>query len=113
MAPSKFLGILFQSRDMMHLTHLDTTSFAEHKALNAYYDGILDLTDSFTEKLFGRSGRIDIIIPESKKQDAITHLKGMQAIIEAERDNYASDLQNIMDEMVGLVNKTLYLLTLN
>lgn len=112
MAPSKFLGILFQSRDMMHLTHLDTRSFAEHKALNAYYDGILELTDSFTEKLFGRSGRIDIVIPESKKQDAVTHLKGMQATIEAERDNYASDLQNIMDEMLGLVNKTLYLLTL-
>lgn len=112
MTPSKFLGILFQSRDMMHLTHLDTRSFAEHKALNAYYDGILDLTDSFTEKLFGRSGRIDIIIPESKKQDATTHLKGMQATIEAERDNYASDLQNIMDEMLGLVNETLYLLTL-
>jgi hypothetical protein len=112
MAPSKFLGILFQSRDAMHLTHLDTRSFAEHKALNAYYDGILDLTDSFTEKLFGRSGRIDIVIPESKKQDAVTHLKGLQATIEAERDNYASDLQNIMDEMLGLVNKTLYLLTL-
>lgn len=112
MAPSKFLGILFQSRDMMHLTHLDTRSFAEHKALNAYYDSILDLTDSFTEKLFGRSGRIDIIIPEAKKQDAVTHLKGMQATIEAERDNYASDLQNIMDEMLGLVNETLYLLTL-
>lgn len=112
MAPNKFLGILFQSRDMMHLTHLDTRSFAEHKALNAYYDGILDLTDSFTEKLFGRSGRLDIVIPESKKQDAVTHLKGMQATIEAERDNYASDLQNIMDEMVGLVNETLYLLTL-
>lgn len=112
MAPSKFLGILFQSRDIMHLAHLDTKSYAEHKALNAYYDGILDLTDSFTEKLFGRSGRVDIIIPESKKQDAVSHLKGMQATIEAERDNYASDLQNIMDEMLGLVNETLYLLTL-
>lgn len=112
MAPSKFLGILFQSRDMMHLTHLDTKSFAEHKALNAYYDGILELTDSFAEKLFGRSGRVDIVIPESKKQDAVSHLKGLQGIIEAERDNYASDLQNIMDEMLGLVNKTLYLLTL-
>lgn len=112
MAPSKFLGILFQSRDIMHLAHLDTKSYAEHKALNAYYDGILDLTDSFTEKLFGRSGRVDIVIPESKKQDAVSHLKGMQATIEAERDNYASDLQNIMDEMLGLVNETLYLLTL-
>lgn len=112
MAPSKFLGILFQSRDIMHLAHLDTRSYAEHKALDGYYSGILDLTDSFTEKYFGRNGRVEIIIPESKKQDAVTHLKGMQATIEAERDNYASDLQNIMDEMLGLVNETLYLLTL-
>lgn len=112
MAPNKFIGILFQSRDIMHLTHLDTRSFAEHKALNAYYDGILDLTDSFTEKYFGRNGRVDIVIPEAKKQDATTHLKEVRAVIEAERDNYSSDLQNIMDEMIGLVNETLYLLTL-
>lgn len=112
MAPNKFIGMLFQSRDIIHLNHLATTSFAEHKALGAYYDGILELTDSFTEKLFGRSGRIEIIIPESKKQDSVSHLKTMQATIEAERDNYPSDLQNIMDEMLGLVNETLYLLTL-
>lgn len=112
MSPSKFIGTLFHSRDTMHIAHLQTTSFAEHKALGAYYDNILDLTDSFTEKFFGRNGRVEIIIPEAKIQDAVSHMKGMQAIIEAERDNYASDLQNIMDEMLGLVNKTLYLLTL-
>ena len=112
MTPGKFIGTLFQSRDMMHLTHLDTTSFAEHKALNAYYDGILDLTDSFTEKYFGRNKRVEIVIPESKKMSAVEHMKSMQKTIEAERDNYSSDLQNIMDEMLGLVNETLYLLTL-
>jgi len=112
MTPNKFIGTLFQARDVMHLTHLDTRSFAEHKALNAFYDGILDLTDSFTEKYFGRNGRIDIVIPESKKQDAVSFLKELGAIIEAERDNYSSDLQNIMDEMIGLVFETLYLLTL-
>lgn len=112
MAPGKFIGLLFQSRDAMHIAHLQTTSFAEHKALGAYYDDILDLTDSFTEKFFGRNGRVEIIIPESKIQDAVSHMKTMQTIIEAERENYASDLQNIMDEMLGLVNKTLYLLTL-
>ena len=112
MTASKFIGTLFQSRDAMHIAHLQTKSFAEHKALNAYYDGILDLTDSFTEKYFGRNGRVEIIIPESKVQDAVSHLKSMQAIIEVERDNYSSDLQNIMDEMLGLVNETLYLLTL-
>lgn len=112
MTPSKFIGTLFQSRDMMHLTHLQTTSFAEHKALGAYYEGILDLTDSFTEKYFGANKRIDVVIPESKKMDAVTHLKGLAETISSERDNYSSDLQNIMDEMLGLVNETLYLLTL-
>lgn len=112
MTPGKFIGTLFQSRDMMHLTHLDTTSFAEHKALNAYYDAILDLTDSFTEKYFGRNKRVEIVIPESKKMSAVDHMKTMQKTIEAERESYPSDLQNIMDEMLGLVNETLYLLTL-
>lgn len=113
MTPGKFIGTLFQSRDMMHIAHLQTTSFAEHKALNAYYDGILDLTDSFTEKYFGRFKRVEIVIPEAKNMDAISHLKEMQSTVDSERSNYPSELQNIMDEMLGLINETLYLLTLN
>lgn len=114
MEVGKFIGALFQSRDMMHLQHLQTTSFAEHKALGHYYDEILELTDSFTEKYFGRNKRIPITIPESKATDAVSHLKSMQKMIETEADseNYPCDLENIMDEMLGLVNETLYLLTL-
>lgn len=113
MEASKFIGELFRSRDAMHLEHLRTTSYAEHKALNEYYDGILDLTDSFTEKYFGSKGRVAITIPASKAEGAMTHLKSMKTLIEAERNNYSSDLQNIMDEMLGLVNETMYLLTLS
>jgi hypothetical protein len=113
MTPSKFIGALFQSRDMMHIAHLQTTSFAEHKALGAYYDSILDLTDSFTEKYFGRNKRVDFVIPESKNMDSVAHMKDMEKMIEAERGNYSSDLQNIMDEMLGLVHETMYLLTLS
>jgi hypothetical protein len=114
METAKFIGTLFQSRDMMHLQHLQTTSFAEHKALGHYYDEILELTDSFTEKYFGRNKRIPITIPESKATDAVIHLKSMQKLIEGEADSdkYPCDLDNILDEMLGLVNKTLYLLTL-
>ena len=113
METSKFIGLLFQSRDMMHLSHLQTTSFAEHKALNGYYEGILDLTDSFTEKYFGRNKRLPIVIPSSDAQtDASSHLRSMQKTLEAEMKNYPDDLQNIMQEMLGLVNETLYLLTL-
>ena len=113
MAPGKFIGMLFQSRDTMHIAHLQTTSFAEHKALNHYYDGILELTDKFSEVYFGRNKRTEIIIPESKNMDAITHLKEMQKMVDGERENYSSELQNIMDEMLGLINQTLYLLTLS
>lgn len=112
MAPNKFIGMLFQSRDTMHIAHLQTTSFAEHKALGAYYDNILDLTDKFTEVYFGRFKRVEIVIPEAKNMPATEHLKEMQVLIEGERNNYPSELQNIMDEMLALINKTLYLLTL-
>ena len=113
MTPGKFIGTLFQSRDMMHIAHLQTTSFAEHKALNKYYDEILELTDSFTEKYFGANKRVEIIIPESKNMDAISHMKEMKSMFESERDNYTSEFQNIIDEMLGLVDEILYLLTLN
>ena len=113
MAPGKFIGMLFHSRDAMHIAHLQTTSFAEHKALGGYYDGILDLTDKFSEVYFGRNKRVDIVIPESKNLDAIVHLKDMQKMLDSERDNYTSELQNIVDEMLSLVNQTLYLLTLS
>ena len=112
MAPSKFIGQLFHSRDTMHIAHLQTTSFAEHKALNGYYDGILDLTDKFIEVYFGRFKRVEIVIPEAKIQSSVEHLKELQQLIDGERNNYPSELQNIMDEMLGLVDKTLYLLTL-
>jgi len=113
MITGKFIGLLFQSRDAMHLTHLNTTSYAEHKALNAYYDSILDLTDKFTEAYFGQNKRCDIIIPESKVLEPSTHLKELRNILSKERENYPSELQNIIDEMLGLIDGTLYLLTLN
>jgi hypothetical protein len=113
MTPGKFIGTLFHSRDAMHIAHLQTTSFAEHKALNGYYDSILDLTDKFTEAYFGFSKRVEIIIPEAKVLDSTTHLKELRSVLDTERANYPSELQNIIDEMLALVDKTLYLLTLN
>ena len=92
--------------------HLKTESFAEHKALNAYYDGILEFTDSFTESYFGYYGRLDITIPQSTAEDAITHLKSLAKTIDDEYKNYPHCLQNILDEMSALIYKTLYLLTL-
>ena len=43
MTPNEFFGKLFQIRNQIHLTHLKVTgvgSYASHKALNEFYDGV-------------------------------------------------------------------------
>lgn len=112
MEASKFIGALMQSRDAMHLAHWKTTNYAEHKALGAYYEGIIELVDDFVEAYFGYTKRVPIEIPATKVMEPMSHLKELCEMIEMERPNYSPDLQNIMDEMAGLVHKTMYLLTL-
>jgi hypothetical protein len=46
---SQLVVELLYSAPVAHIEHLKTTSFAQHKALNEYYDGIPDLTDSIIE----------------------------------------------------------------
>lgn len=46
---AKFLSTLFNSRDQAHIFHLQTSSYAAHKALNKYYDEIVDLVDTYAE----------------------------------------------------------------
>ena len=45
----KVLQKLFEVRDQIHFSHLNTQSFSEHKALNEFYETWLDLADSFIE----------------------------------------------------------------
>lgn len=112
MTPNKFIGLLLHSRDAMHLAHWNSKSYSEHKTLDAYYSGILDLTDEFTEVLFGQRGRMNISVPEVELEDPTDHLTELRDTIEEERDNYSTNLQNTMDEMLSLIDRTLYLLTL-
>ena len=115
--PEIFLGQLFQSRDIMHLTHLQTVNYAEHKALDSYYSSILELTDSLIETYFGTIGkRVNIKIPASEYMNARTHLTYMKDYIFKHRGVLGMEnthIQNIIDEILGLITETLYLLTLS
>ena len=49
MIVSKIAGIGFMSRDLTHLAHLQikgSGAYAAHKALQGFYDSIMDLVDS-------------------------------------------------------------------
>ena len=47
---------LFESRQVAHNVHLQTKSYAQHKALNGFYENILYFTDTFVETYQGQYG---------------------------------------------------------
>lgn len=115
--PEIFLGQLFQSRDIMHLTHLATIGLGEHQALKKYYEEILDLTDDLIETYFGTIGkRLNIKIPASEYMNSKAHLTFMKDYIFKHRGVLGMEnthIQNIIDEIIGLITHILYLLTLS
>ena len=119
MTPLKVLQKLFEARDVIHILHLNTTSYSEHKALNEFYDSWLDLADSFIETYQGKYGRITGTITI----DASTDLKVepyLQQLMKYVNEDFTviitplidSDLENIIADMKQLINHTFYLLTL-
>ena len=114
MKAADFVGHLFLARDVTHSVHLNTRSYAKHKALNEFYDGIVDLADSFAEAYQGRHGLIGPISLQSAKKtgNVIEFLTDSLAEIEANRykvcEEKDSAIQNIIDEIVSLYLSTLY-----
>ena len=63
-----FVGIFFLARDVTHSVHLNTRSYSKHKALQKFYENIIDLADSFAEAYQGRHGLIGPISLMSAKK---------------------------------------------
>ena len=109
-----FIGHLFLARDVAHSAHLNTRSYAKHVALNAFYDGIIDLADKFAEAYQGRHGLIGPIELQqaTKTNSVLEFLQDSLKTLEDTRydvcDKTDTPLQNIIDEIVGLYLSTLY-----
>ena len=114
MKPADFVGMLFLARDVTHSVHLNTRSYAKHKALGGFYDKVVDLADSFAEAYQGRHGLIGPITLMSAKKttNIVEFLQDQLAEIEANRykfcDKEETSIQNIIDEIVALYLSTLY-----
>lgn len=113
----EFVALLFLSRDVAHEAHLNTESYAQHKALGSFYSDVADLADKFAEAWMGRSGERLGEFPDLKtpKGDIVKILNAHMEVIEEMRDFVPKEdtpLHNIIDEIVGLYLSTLYKLTL-
>jgi hypothetical protein len=108
------VSMLLHSRTQVHTLHLQTKSYAEHIALNEYYDGIGDIVDGIIESY---QGKYDIItgyktydlINYKNTEATIKYLKGLddniQKLRECCKDTY---IQNQIDNVNELINSTLY-----
>jgi len=119
MTPLKVKQKLFEARDVIHDLHLDSVTYAQHTALNGFYNGWTDLLDSFLETYYGKYGRIKgtITIDSSTDLKADEYLKQLMLFVCEDfyliiDETVDSDLDNIIADMKQLINHTLYLLTL-
>ena len=102
---------LMHVRTNAHMLHLKTRSYAAHMALGSFYDELVDLVDSFAEAYQGRYGLLNYPdVPFKQESDAIMMLKTVRRYIDDNRIGMVpdSELQNIIDEIVALIDSTLY-----
>jgi hypothetical protein len=110
---AQFVSTLFASRTQAHIFHLQTQSFSQHSALNTYYDEIVGLTDGLIESYQGKYGIIrGYSSPSSFREDddTIKYFEGLVKYVELTREKISQDsyLQNQVDEIVALLESTLY-----
>ncbi len=114
MKAADFIGHLFLARDVAHSVHLNTRSYAKHKALGSFYNKVIDLADTFAEAYQGRHGLIGPVTLQTAKKNGniVEFLQDSLDEIEANRYKVCDDkdtaIQNIIDEIVALYLSTLY-----
>ena len=108
----QFIGLLFASRDYAHKMHLATDSYAQHMALNSFYEDIIGLADELAEAWMGRNlqkiGDIPVINPP--KGEPLSVIKRLLEVVQDTRDFCENDtvLSNIIDEIEAIYSSTLY-----
>ena len=116
---SDFVGYLKSSFDQSVVWHHQTDAYAVHKALNKFYDNILDLTDGLVESVSGIHGRpkdyeIDEPVNYKNPEQVINYFKSCYDMIQKDRKEIYQEtwVQNQVDEIAALFGQTLYLLSL-
>jgi hypothetical protein len=108
------VSILLHSQTQVHIFHLQTKSYSEHKALQRYYEGIDALVDGIIESYQGKydvvTGYNSIKTEDYKSpEQVIKYFKALDSMIEKNRKSVKeSYIQNQIDTVQELIFSTLY-----
>lgn len=109
-----FVMHLLHSATNAHIQHWTTRSFAAHEALGFFYEKMPVLLDEFVESFQGKYGLLhdfvaDYKLPADNPIDYLQSLSDEVATLRrAKRFPQDSELQNEVDNIANLINKTLY-----
>ena len=117
--PVALFSKLFESREMAHIYHLQVNgemgSHAAHVSLGEYYDEVLELLDQTIETYQGQYGIIDgyqtIDTAETRTKEKVEYFEELVEFVKHARKAISAEdthLQNIIDEIVALIYRTLY-----
>ena len=116
---SYFVSYLKDSFEQSVVWHHQTNSYAEHRALNNFYDKIVGLTDGLVESVSGIYERpnhyqLDSPMDYKNHDQVVRYFKACYEMIQKERENIYQEtwIQNQVDEIAQLFAETLYLLSL-
>lgn len=113
---------LMQTQIQFKFMHWQTMGDAKHRLYGDVYDKLGDLIDEFTEVMMGKYGRpefdseFSLMFKDSSVMKMQTFMDEITEFLVSISDSldskYDTDLLNIKDEMLALINKSKYLLTL-
>jgi hypothetical protein len=116
----EFISALHSAKQQSIVWHHQTMVYSEHKALNNFYDEILERIDGLVESVSGIYGRpqgydVHDLADWTSTQDTIKYFQSLYKYVETERHNIYQEswIQNQIDNISELIGETLYLLSLN
>jgi DNA-binding ferritin-like protein len=118
----KLITPFLKIQQQLRIFHWQTESYAQHKAFGKAYEEFDDLIDTFVETYIGKYGKVKAKLTYNIEldnltdnymtyiNDYITYLLSLNNELDSSKD---SDLLNIRDEMLTVLNRLKYLLSLS
>ena len=116
----KLVSPLLKITNQLRIFHWQSETYAEHKAYGKAYEDFSGLVDDFVEIYMGKNGKVKAKITYNIELDNygehnLTYVNDFISYLTAidkELTPQDTDLLNIRDEMLGILNRLKYLLSL-
>jgi DNA-binding ferritin-like protein len=116
-----FILNMLAFRTQAHIFHWQTKKYSTHVALGGFYDAYILLVDTLAESMMSKFGTPvigvgNIKIVDYSEENINLFLNEAYSLFENEGRTLCADnteMLNVIDEIVGEINKLKYLLTLS